>query len=289
MSISLRDRWSNSVLHLSAYIAQKKNGLLVVHGIKSFLNVLLIIGAEILLLIVSLPSYIVARPVGDNTNTKEYRLRRTLTLGVIGTLFIIWVLKLVLILVLLGYSQTSTTTVTETYNRGGNTETMADDVLIAKESMDLSPPAVTKIQNIRGKIAFWGTAPANSVVVFAFIPLEAARARSVPLPLTGFTEDGENSTDKTITPKIYTTQADANGRFELWEDTSVFNLPKGNYTGSVSAYDPVREIKSGQSQTFSFKVTESFWNKLLYSTDTILNILALLVVIVWILVTILVT
>lgn len=271
MSTSLRDRWSNSVLHLSAYIAQKKNGLLIVHGTKSFLNVLLIIEAEILLLIISLPSYVVAKPIGDNANTREYHLRRTLTLGVIGTLFIIWVLKLVLILALLGYSQTSTTTVTETYNRGGNTETMADDVLVAKESMEFSPPVVTKIQNIKGRIAFWGTAPANSVVVFAF------------------TEDGDSSTNRTITPKIYTTQADANGRFELWEDASVFNLPKGNYTGSVSAYDPVREIKSGQSQTFSFKVTESFWNKLIYSADTILNILALLVIIIWILVTILVT
>lgn len=270
MSTSLRDRWSTSVLHLSAYIARKKNGLLTVHGVKSLLNVLLIIGAEMLLLIVSLPSYVAAQPVSDNAGTKEYRLRRALTLGVIGTLCIIWILKLALILALLGYSKTNTTTVTETYNRTGYTETMADDFLIAKESAEINPPMVTKIQNIRGNMAFWGTAPANSVIVFAF------------------TEDRKNGTGSAVAPKIYTTQADENGRFELWEDASIFHLPKGDYTGSVSTYDPAREMKSAQSHSFSFTVTESFWNSLLYSADTILNILALIVILIGLLMTILV-
>ncbi len=270
MSISLRDRWSTSILHLSAYIAGKKNGLLTVHGMRSLLNVLLIIGAELLLLVISLPSYVAAQPISDTTGTNEYRLRRALTLGVIGTLFIIWILKLALILTLAGFVKTNTTTITETYNQTGNTETLADDVLIAKESAELASPTVTKIQNTRGRIAFWGTAPAGSVVVFAF------------------TENMKNASDKVSTPKIYTIQADAKGHFELWEDASIFNLPKGTYTGSVSAYDPVREIKSAQSHTFSFTVTESFWNSLLYSADTILNILALLVILIGLLMTILV-
>lgn len=271
MSTSLRDRWSTSILHLSAYIAGKKNGLLTVHGMRSLLHVLLIIGAEILLLIISLPSYVAAQPVGDTTGTNEYRLRRALTLGIIGTLFIIWILKLALILTLAGFVKTSSTTVTETYNQSGNTETFADDILIARESAELASPAVTKIQNIRGRIAFWGTAPANSTVVFAL------------------TLNSEGVSGKAITPKIYTTQAGADGRFELWEDASIFNLPKGEYTGSVSAYDPMRELKSAQSHTFSFSVTESFWNTLLYSADTILNILALLVILIGLLMTILVT
>ena len=256
---------------------------------RSLLNVLLIIGAELLLLIISLPSYIAAQPVrlaeasgetrvGDSVGTKEYRLRRALTLGVIGTLCIIWILKLALILTLAGFVKTGSSTITETYNqngpstspRTGNTETFADDVLIAKESTELASPTVTKIQNTRGKIAFWGTAPAGSVVVFAF------------------TEKTDTVSNKVITPKIYTVQSDANGRFELWEDASIFHLPKGDYIGSAAAYDPVREIKSVQSHTFSFTVTESFWNSLLYSADTILNILALLVILIGLLMTILV-
>jgi len=271
MSISLRDRWSTSILHLSAYIVGKKNGLLTMHGVRSLLNVVLIIGAEILLLIISLPSYVAAQPVGDSTGTKEYRLRRALTLGVIGTLFIIWILKLALILTLAGFVKTNNTTTTETYNKSGNTETLADDVLIAKESAELASPTVTKIQNIKGRIAFWGTAPAGSAVVFTF------------------TEKMSNASDNVTTPKIYTVQADASGHFELWEDTKIFNLPKGDYTGTVSAYDPVRELKSAQSHTFSFTVSESFWNNLLYSADTILNVLALLVILIGLLMTILVT
>jgi hypothetical protein len=270
MSISLRDRWSTSILHLSAYIARKKNGLLTVHGMRALLNVLLIIGAELLLLIVSLPSYVAAQPVGDSTGTKEYRLRRALTLGVIGTLCIIWILKLALILSLAGFVKTSSTTITETYNQSGNTETLADDVLIAKESVEIAPPSVTKIQNIRGNMAFWGTAPANSIVVFAF------------------TEDIKGGTVSATAPKIYTTEVDGSGRFELWEDASIFHLPKGDYTGSVSAYDPVREMKSAQSHSFSFTVTESLSNSLLYSADTILNILALIVILIGLLMTILV-
>jgi|GEM_PF-2418304 len=270
MSISLRDRWSTSILHLSAYIAGKKNALLTVHGMRSLLSVFLIIGAELLLLVISLPSYVAAQPISDTTGTNEYRLRRALTLGVIGTLFIIWILKLALILTLAGFVKTNSTTITETYNQTGNTETLADDVLIAKESAELASPTVTKIQNTRGRIAFWGTAPVGSIVVFAF------------------TENMKNASDKVSTPKIYTIQADAKGHFELWEDASIFNLPKGAYTGSVSAYDPGREIKSAQSHTFSFTVTESFWNSLLYSADTILNILALLVILIGLLMTILV-
>ncbi len=269
MSISLRDRWSTSILHLSAYIAGKKNGLLTVHGMRSLLSVFLIIGAELLLLVISLPSYVAAQPISDKTGTNEYRLRRALTLGVIGTLFIIWILKLALILTLAGFVKTNSTTITETYNQTGNTETLADDVLIAKESAELVSPTVTKIQNTRGQIAFWGTAPAKSDVVFAFM------------------ENTKNGS-KIVTPKIYTTQADANGRFELWEDTSIFDLPKGSYTASVSTYDRVRGIKSAQSHTFSFTVTESFWNSLLYSADSILNILALIVILIGLLMTILV-
>lgn len=274
MSISLRDRWSTSILHLSAYVANKKNGLLIVHGIRSLLNVLLIIGAELLLLIISLPSYVAAgslnNPRAGSGQAKEYRLRRALTMGVIGTLCIIWILKLALILSLAGFVKTDSTTITETINPRGNTETFADDVLIAKESTELTSPTVTKVQNIRGNMAFWGTAPSNSVVVFAF------------------TQDTKNGAGSKAAPKIYTTQVDKNGHFELWEDASIFHLPKGDYTGSVSAYDPVREIKSAQSHSFSFTVTESFWNSLLYSADTILNILALLVIIIGLLMTILV-
>ena len=270
MSISLRDRWSTSILHLSAYIAGKKKGILTVHGMRSLLNVLLIIGAELLLLAISLPSYVAAEPISDTTGMNEYRLRRALTLGVIGTLFIIWILKLALILTLAGFVKTNTTTITETYNKSGNTETLADDILIARESSELAPPKVTKLQNTRGQIAFWGTAPAKNDVVFVF------------------TLNSESASGKTVTPKIYTTQVDVNGRFELWEDTSIFNLPKGSYTASVSAYDPVHGIKSAQSHTFSFTVTESFWNTLLHSSDTILNILALLVILIGLLMTILV-
>lgn len=270
MSKSLRDRWSTSILHLSAFIAGKKNGLLTVHGIRSLQSVLIIIGAELLLLIISLPSYVAAQTVGDSSATKEYRLRRTLTLGVIGTICIIWILKLTIILTLAGFVKTNSTTITETYNQSGNTETLADDVLIAKESADIASPTVTKIQNIRGSIAFWGTAPANSVVVFAFM------------------EDRKNGTGGVTATKIYTTESDANGHFELWEDASIFHLPKGDYSGSASAYDPIREIKSAQSHSFSFTVTESFWNSLLYSADTILNIIAIFVIIMGLMMTILV-
>lgn len=269
---SLRDRWSTAVLHISAYIAGKKNGLLIVHGAKAFLRVLLIIGAEMLLLVISLPSYIAAKPLDSKAKTKEYHLRRALTVGVISALFIIWILKLVFILVLAGFAKTeSAVTINESSQRGGNTETYADDVLVARESAELTSPTVVKIQNIRGRIAFWGTAPAGSVVVFAF------------------TEATTENANKRVTPKIYTTQADINGRFELWEDTAIFNLPKGAYTGSVSAYDPVREIKSAQSHTFSFTITEPFWNAFLHSGDTLLNILALLIIVIGLLMTILVS
>lgn len=268
MAISLRNHWSTLILHISAYIARKKQSLLIIHGVKAFFSTFLIVGAEILLLFISLPSYLAVQPIGDQGQTQKYRLRRALTLSIIGTLFVIWVLKLALILTLSGYVKTqSPVTITETQNRPGNTQTYADDLLIAKENEALLPPTVTKIQNMRGQIAFWGTATANSIVVFSFT----------------------KASEKNVVPKIYSTQTDAKGNFELLEDATVFNLPNGNYQGTATTYDPVKETKSIKSHTFSFSVKEPLWNTFLHSVDTILNILALLAIVAGLLMTILVS
>ncbi len=272
MEISLRGKWSTLILHISAYIAKKKQSLLIVHGVKAFFSTLLIVGAEIMLLFISLPSYLAVQPVGNQGQTQKYHLRRVLTLSVISTLFVIWIIKLALILVLAGYVKTqSPVTIKETYNSAGNTQTYADDILIARENTKLLAPTVTKIQNMRGQIAFWGNAPANSIVVFAL------------------TEKNTTTPGKSVIPKIYSTQTNSTGHFALWEDTNVFNLPKGAYNGSVSTYDPVRGMKSAKSQTFSFAIKEPLWSTLLHSADTILNIIALLAIILGLLMTILVS
>ncbi len=275
MEFSLRNHWSTIILHISAYINKKKQSLLTVHGIVAFLDTLLIVGAEILLLFISLPSYIaaesVANPSTSSGQAQKYRLRKAVTFSVIGTLLVIWIIKLALILTLVGYVKTQSTTINETQNRLGNTQTYADDILIAKESSRLSPPTVTKIQNTHGQIAFWGNAPANSIVVFAF------------------SDKIKPSAQKDVAPKIYSTQTDASGYFALLEVTNVFNLPQGDYNGSASSYDPGRNIKSAQSQTFSFTVKETLWNVALHSADIILNILALLAIATGLLMTILVS
>ena len=271
MEFSLRNHWSTLILHISAYINKKKQSLLTVHGIVAFLDTLIIVGAEIFLLFISLPSYIAVQPVGNEGQTQQYHLRKAVTFSVIGTLLVIWIIKLALILTLAGYAKNQSATINETQNRLGNTQTYADDILIAKESSRLSPPVVTKIQNTHGQIAFWGNAPANSIVVFAF------------------TDNIKHGVGKNLAPKIYSTQTDANGHFSLTEDANVFNLPQGDYNGSASSYDPGRNIKSAQSQTFSFIVKETLWNMVLHSADTILNIVALSAIAMGLLMTILVS
>ena len=268
MAFSLRSSWSNYILHLSNYIYRKKQALVVIHGLESFFTTLLIVGAEALFLIISLPSYLAAKPVTDVKGRKEYRLRRAMTFSVIATLCVIWVIKLLLTLGLAWHANYVQTAIYETKNNAGNSETNADEILIAKTSNALAVPTVTKIQNMRDQVTFWGTAPANSIVSFAF---------------------SEKSGNGNLPPKMYFTPTDAKGNFTLIEDVKVFNLPTGNYTVSATTYDPIKNVKSANSQTFSFAVKESFWNIILRSADSILNILALLVILGGILMTVLVT
>ena len=129
---------------------------------------------------------------------------------------------------------------------------------------------VSKVQDIHGDIGLWGTAPAGDAVVFAFTKNEDVR-------------------DTELSPKLYIAWADANGQYELLEDSKIFNLPAGNYSVSAITYNAAHKTKSVDSQTFALTLGSSFLETLFYSLDTILNILALIAIAIGILITILVT
>ena len=267
MVFNLRNSWSNYILHLSSFIARKKAEISTAGTGQALISVLLIIGAEILLLIVSLPSYLAVRPLADENTKTEYHLRRKLTLGTIVTLLIIWIIKLFLILFLVWYTNTNGSL--QIYETKNNSvlDTVADDVLVAELDSHLAPPVITKIQNTHKQVALWGTAPAGDAVVVAFTRTDVTNSP----------------------PKIYTTWTDRAGNFSLYEDKNVFGLPEGEYTASAITYNQTHMTKSATSRTFSFSVHRPFAEQLIHLLDIILNIIAIIAIVVGILTTILVT
>lgn len=269
---SFRESWSNKILHLSAFINTKKNELILGSGWKTFVIILTIISAEIILLIISLPSYLATNDnniTADHPEAKQYKLRRALTLGTIGTLLIIWVIKLLLILFLIWHTNMyGTVKISETDTQNVIFDTMAHDMLVAGVDAKLSPPNITVIESNHGQVTLTGTAQNGSAVIVLF---------------------SDTGMRANLPPKIYTTWADDNGAFHLVEDSSVFNLPPGDYAVSAITYDQVHKTKSATSTTFSFTVKQTLLDRFVYSFDVFLNILALIAILIGLLVTILVS
>ena len=271
MAFNLRNSWSNYILHLSSFIARKKSELNTAATGRALISVLLIIGAEILLLVVSLPSYLAVRPSANENIKTEYHLRRTLTLGTILILLIIWVFKLILILCLVWYTNThGALQIHETRHNGQSNsvlDTVAARVLVAEADPRLNAPVITKIQNTHTQVALWGTAPPNDAVVIAFLQADAPNSP----------------------PKMYTAWADKTGHFSLYEDKNIFGLPNGAYNASAITFNQAHMTKSAESRTFSFNVTRPFAEQMIHLLDVFLNIIAIIVIAVGILTTILVT
>ncbi len=269
---TFRDNWSNKILHLSSFIHTKKNDLVLANSWKAFGVVLSIIVAEILLLILSLPSYLVMRDrdtTGDHSDVRQYKLRRALTLGTIATLLIIWAIKLILILFLVWHTNTyGTIKINETNNQNAVINSTAHDMLVAGVDDKLSPPHIAVVESKHGEIALTGTAQSGEAVIILF---------------------SETGTRANFPPKIYTAWTDTKGAFSLTEDSSVFNLPPGNYSVSGITYDPAHKTKSSNSTTFSFTVHQTLTERFVHSFDVLLNILALMAIIIGLLVTILVS
>ncbi len=272
---ALRESWSNKILHLSSFINRRKNDLILANGWRAFITVLAIIGAEILLLIISLPSYLATREshiTSYSTEAKQYKLRRALSLGTIATLLIIWIIKLLLIILLVWNTSTyGTLKINETKdNQKKNVvlDTAAHDMLVAAVDAKLSPPHVSVVTNEHGKVTLTGSAPANDAVIVLF---------------------SETGKQANLPPKIYTAWADKTGKFTLSEDNSVFNLPPGGYNVSAITYDQVHKTKSANSTTFAFTVSRPLDELVVHKLDVLLNILALIAIVIGLFVTILVS
>ncbi len=97
--ISLKTRWLNLMLHFSSFINSYKVKLVEINGPKIILYGFFILLLEILNFFISLPAYAFIKPEffagGDQNAIKTYRLRRIVSLSVLGGMVlavILWML-----------------------------------------------------------------------------------------------------------------------------------------------------------------------------------------------------
>ena len=74
-------------------------------------------------------------------------------------------------------------------------------------------------------------------------------------------------------PRMYSGQADAQGKFEIREDTDIFALSPGTYVVNAFTYDSIHQEKSAPSIGTPFTVSPPLLHIIFHRVDTFLNFL----------------
>ncbi len=247
--------WTNFILHASSFIAERKNRLQTAHALAAILLVIELMLAEVWLAIISLPLYLVTKNVaGKTTGTGQYKARRVITLSVLSSILVIWIIKLLIILLFLFVlDPREAFQVQETNTQIDQALTVTTSIPKAAVDAKLSVPHITTATGTQGSVTITGTAKPNQTVVAILQEAHGA--------------DSENP------PGLYSGKADNAGQFTIAEDKGVFYVPVGDYIVSVVTYDEARGTKSQTSNGLKFTVAEHPARHILHFLDQILNLL----------------
>jgi len=275
--MSIRVAWTNSILHTTARIFQKKQELKTVHGVRALFIVLALMAAELYLAVISLPLYFVAtKTTINNEAVKQYQVRRVMTLSVLSIILIIWLIKLTIILFLVfSYNPGEEFQVKESANQVNISPTITTSIPKALVDNKLPIPKILAVNGIRGGVEVQGVARANEEVVALFTKEPAAVETMAGKPVSQ------------SPPLLYAGKADAKGYFTIVEDNNVFYLPSADYAVSVIAYDPLVNVKSLPSAGVKMSVQEHPVRRVLIFADEALNILAIAFILIGLTVTVL--
>lgn len=268
---SLRQRWTNLILHTSALIQRRKQELLTAHAGQAFVVVMSLIVSEAWLAIISLPLYLVARSTGDQNQSgvTQYAVRRVVTMSVLVAVLVAWLVKLMIILILSWNAGPQTTFQEVPTKNTEATNQLTVEVDLAKVDPAIAAPQITAVHRRRSAVTIDGTAQPKMTVV------------------TILNRTGRDQA--TVPPVLYAGQTDAAGYFSITEDTSIFWLPPGEYAASALTYNPTKATKSSVSPGVKFTLSDVQSRHVLSQIDNVMNLAVIVLVLAGIAVTVLST
>lgn len=269
----MKTKWLDFVLRLTNRIYSRKQLMLQQEGLKSLVNIIVLVSLEIFLAVVSLPLYLTTKSGGVVAYFEEkggykkvsfdYNLRRILTLTGVGVFLLIWLFKLLLIILapqLFGpmrlYNVSSLRPADLLNQELVQTET---SIQTARVSSDLPVPSLVGINKIKGgDYEFYGQGAPNSTVVLLLSDVQTI---------------------------IYTEKIDNGGNWKVRHAQNYFGLSQGNHSVLVFNYDESRGVRSEISPAQYFKVQTSWLENLTKQIDVLANWSVILIIILGILIT----
>jgi len=233
-TMSIRTRWLNFIMHLTAAIAERKQDLTKFHAIRTFFDVLKIMLLEGVLAIVTIPLYLTMKTETlspHNEFNVEYSIRKTLTYA----LFFLFILVLILKAGLIAGQIGSQKQVLSPINAGPEASQQIHGFLTAKVDKMMDSPVLSTI-DIPGSASFnaHGTAvPGTTVVLYV--------SRRASTSASDFTQ-------------MYSVRAAADGTWTIASSPG-FHPEAGTYLFQVQGYDEAHHLKSvfGPSQEQIFQ------------------------------------
>lgn len=250
-TMSLRSRWLNFIMHLTAAIAERKQDVAKYHALKTFFNVVSIILLEGVLAIASIPLYFSIKTEGmspENEFNVQYVVRRTITFSFFLLFFVIFVVKTAVIVKIVAERVSQQSVETDAALSSENISL----VLSAPLDSSSEPPVVLEVFDNaeRKELVVEGTSePFQTVIVH----LERQNG-AVPVN------------------QLHSIKADAHGSWKL-VSRHLIGKPSGDYLVRAQSYDPDAHLKSslgkGQTHHFVSQWTEQALNTL----DLVSNVL----------------
>ena len=271
----MKVRWLNLVLSLTNRIYSKKQSIVKRTGIKTVIDISVLISLEILLGIISLPLYLGLKPASVTAYLEEkggydkivfdYSLRRVLTLVSTGIIFLIWLVKLLLIILvpnIFGPLQLYSVSDLKPIDLLDRDLVISEiQIQTARIVETMVRPELTMVEKVKGgDYIFYGTGQPLTLVVLLLSDVQTV---------------------------IFTTDVNKDGEWEIKHSQEDFQLSEGNHSVVAFNFDERLGTRSRVSAEQYFKVKTSLLDKLAEQVDVFINFSIIIIIALGILLTVL--
>ena len=255
-TMSVRSRWLNFIMHLTAAIAERKQDLTKYHAIKSFFDLITIVLLEGVLAIVSIPLYFSFKTETlqpDNEFNVQYAIRKTLTFTFFVLLAAIFVIKILIVLVSIGPTFQDVQNMSVTSAPVHSEEIF--NIVTSPVNSTTQPPVVLSISKLENS---------SFEVIGKSKPLTNILLQIIPAL----------NNDERTSFHIYSTQSDESGNWKI-AFTPDGLIPSGHYLFQAQSFDVTSRSKSVLGSSMEYEFTPTLYDSLFNFLDSSANILLL--------------